>query len=378
MLSVIVPVYNTSEFLPRCLDSILGQSYTDIEIICVDDGSTDESSRVLSEYAERDNRIRVITKDNEGLVRARKTGIENVYGEYCTYVDSDDWIESNMYFEMMEVADTYKPDVVTSGIVRNYGDQRIVFENENTISGLYRDEALVDLKCNLVDVEHFYRKNIAVNIINKIIKTSLLRKYQLMVPDEISDGEDIVVSYPCILDASSVYVTGKNYYHYVMRTGSITKQLDASDSYRTKVFLDYVDKIFRDKEEAIPTAMRQAEIIKLQERMIKDPLGTFYYKTGVLYPYGQITENAKCIIYGAGSLGEALMSFLRNVPEIEVVGWSDIHPNPSRGIFGPNEIQKREYDFILVGVLLYDVMNDIRANLKELGVPEDKIRYINI
>ena len=84
MLSVIIPVYNTSEFLPRCLDSILGQSYTDIEIICVDDGSTDESSRVLSEYAARDNRIRVITKDNEGIVRARKTGIENVYGEYCT------------------------------------------------------------------------------------------------------------------------------------------------------------------------------------------------------------------------------------------------------------------------------------------------------
>ena len=77
-----------------------------------------------------------------------------------------------------------------------------------------------------------------------------------MVPDEISDGDDIVVSYPCILDASSVYVTGKDYYHYVMRTGSITKQLDASDSCRTKVFLDYVDKIFRDKEEAIPTAMR--------------------------------------------------------------------------------------------------------------------------
>ena len=99
-------------------------------------------------------------------------------------------------------------------------------------------------------------KNIAVILINKIIKTSLFRKHQLMVPDEISDGDDIVVSYPCILDARSVYVTGKNYYHYVMRTGSITKQLDASDSCRTKVFLDYVDKIFRDKEEAIPTAMR--------------------------------------------------------------------------------------------------------------------------
>ena len=90
LLSVIIPVYNTEKYLPRCLDSVINQTLREIEILCVDDGSTDSSPSVLQDYARRDPRIRVIRKENGGLVSARKAGIQEAKGTYIGYVDSDD------------------------------------------------------------------------------------------------------------------------------------------------------------------------------------------------------------------------------------------------------------------------------------------------
>lgn len=93
VVSVIIPVYNTEAYLPRCLDSLLAQTYTDFEIICVDDGSTDNSGRICDEYARKDSRIRVVHIPNGGVSNARNTGLELARGEYILFVDSDDWVE---------------------------------------------------------------------------------------------------------------------------------------------------------------------------------------------------------------------------------------------------------------------------------------------
>ena len=93
MVSVIVPVYNISGYLERCLQSILSQTYVDLEIILVDDGSEDSSGQICDQYAEIDNRIRVIHKKNGGLVSARKAGVSAASGDYVVWVDGDDWIE---------------------------------------------------------------------------------------------------------------------------------------------------------------------------------------------------------------------------------------------------------------------------------------------
>ena len=103
-VSVIVPVYNTERYLAKCLDSIIAQTMRDIEIICVDDGSTDSSLEILTAYAGKDARIRVIHKENGGLVSARKAGIKAARGTYIGYVDSDDWIEPRMYERLYECA----------------------------------------------------------------------------------------------------------------------------------------------------------------------------------------------------------------------------------------------------------------------------------
>ena len=96
IISVIVPIYNVEQYLPKCIDSIMSQSFTNIEILLVDDGSPDNCGRICDDYALRDSRVRVFHKTNGGVSSARNYGIEKAMGKYLTFIDSDDWIESDM------------------------------------------------------------------------------------------------------------------------------------------------------------------------------------------------------------------------------------------------------------------------------------------
>ena len=118
-LSVIVPVYNAEAYLDVCIRSILGQTYADLELILVDDGSPDRSGTMCDAWAKQDNRIRVIHKDNGGVCSARNAGLDAAKGEYIAFVDSDDWIEPNMYETMMEKVHVYGCDVVLCDCVKD-------------------------------------------------------------------------------------------------------------------------------------------------------------------------------------------------------------------------------------------------------------------
>lgn len=111
LCSVIVPVYNVEKYLPRCLDSLIGQTLRNIEIICIDDGSTDNSGKILDEYASRDNRIKVVHQENQGLACARNRGLELVTTEWFTFVDSDDYVALNMLETMLQAVFKEKADI---------------------------------------------------------------------------------------------------------------------------------------------------------------------------------------------------------------------------------------------------------------------------
>ena len=121
-VSVVVPVYNTKKYLSECLQSITSQTYKNLEIIVVDDGSTDGSDKICDYFSSKDRRIKVIHKKNEGVVVARKTGYEMATGEYLATVDSDDWIEPTMYQDMVEEILKENVDFVSVGYCREYAD----------------------------------------------------------------------------------------------------------------------------------------------------------------------------------------------------------------------------------------------------------------
>ena len=118
-ISVIVPIYNVEKYLDRCLKSIINQTYKNLEIILIDDGSPDNCGTICDEYAKKDNRIKVVHKDNGGLVKARNTGLDIATGEYISFIDPDDWIELNMYEEMIKIADETNTDIVRCGYYRD-------------------------------------------------------------------------------------------------------------------------------------------------------------------------------------------------------------------------------------------------------------------
>lgn len=164
-ISVIIPIYNTAEFLPRCLDSVLGNTYWNIEVICVNDGSTDSSASVVEEFADKDTRIIALNQQNAGVSAARNTGLEIATGDYISFVDSDDWVHPQ-YFEILAgLAAEYNADCV-------FCDARAIDHREMLLEQTIAKElvTVVETDLNGAMEDHFRR----TRIWGRIYKTSLL------------------------------------------------------------------------------------------------------------------------------------------------------------------------------------------------------------
>ena len=149
-ISVVVPVYNAERFLHKCVDSILSQSFSDLELILVDDGSPDNSGAICDDYARQDSRVKVIHQRNSGVSVARNRGIQEASGDYIGFVDSDDWIDSEMYAVLYQTAKKEHTDIVMCDSMTVYDDGRKV---QDTISSLSENSHLckVDLYPELIE-----------------------------------------------------------------------------------------------------------------------------------------------------------------------------------------------------------------------------------
>ena len=187
IFSIIIPIYNVAKYLPKCLDSVLGQSFTDFEVICVNDGSTDDSLSVLEQYAARDARIKVISQANGGLSAARNTGINNAHGKYILFLDSDDWIESNT---LQVLDDHLAGEDLLCFNGRKFVEEKNCFEpadnlkTETNISGwdYYCHHALESRRFAFVCVVlRCYRREYLINN-NLLFKTGIFHEDNLFTP----------------------------------------------------------------------------------------------------------------------------------------------------------------------------------------------------
>lgn len=205
LFSIIVPIFNQEKYLDECVKSILNQSYTDIEIILVNDGSTDHSLALCQKYAASDSRVKIVNKKNGGLISARKAGLANASGRYIGFVDSDDMIGSHMYEKIAEIINCYNTDIVVVGNTFWYEDYKK--ERFETIpSGFYDKGMLIqsiypDMLCN----HNRMTRRIAPAIWAKVIRKDIIEKALMNLDEAIRDGEDAAISYPCFLYADNVY-----------------------------------------------------------------------------------------------------------------------------------------------------------------------------
>lgn len=212
-ISVIIPVYNVENYLKRCLDSIIGQTLKDIEIICINDGSTDSSLQILQEYAKNDSRIKIINQENKGLSVTRNNGIEIAQGEFIGFVDSDDYISDNFFEELYKSAIKNNADIAVSGIKRvssRYNVDMLVFKTEKTAEN-FKDKIVL---CNVPDYCHVW---------NKIYKAPLLKDTQIrFVPDRLY--EDIPFTPQILFAAKKIVTVPETYYYYWRGSSSIIKK----------------------------------------------------------------------------------------------------------------------------------------------------------
>ncbi len=214
-VSIIVPVYNIEKYLAKCLDSLINQTLEDIEIICVNDGSTDNSAEILNEYAQKDCRIKIINQDNAGLSAARNTGINAANGEYIGYVDSDDWIDLNFYEKLYNAAKDTDADIVVAGIKRVGGEhykEKVFLKFEEPATTENTDEKF--RLCDIPDKSYVW---------NKIYKLSEIKKHNLYFRVGVN-YEDIIYAPKIIHTLKRLTTVPDTYYYYLKRRGSIVAQ----------------------------------------------------------------------------------------------------------------------------------------------------------
>jgi glycosyltransferase involved in cell wall biosynthesis/predicted HAD superfamily hydrolase len=234
-VSVIIPVYNTAPYLRRCLDSVIGQTLRDIEIICVNDGSTDESGEILRKYAARDERIRRIdSNENKGASIARNTGVDAAQGEYLGFVDSDDWVDLDFYEKLYIKALESEADIVKGNMIYFDYDGTATIKNIN-----YK------IKCN--------RMSFQWQFTTAIYRRAYITAHMICFPNSIYVGEDADFLVKSVYYSNKIEIIDYTYYNYMRNISSVDSRILSTEKvtsliHARLIILDFINSIKIDRD----------------------------------------------------------------------------------------------------------------------------------
>lgn len=209
LVSVIIPIYNVEHYLERCLESICRQTYRQLEVLLINDGSTDGSGRIASKYASRDGRFTLYNKENGGLSSARNYGIERAAGEYITFVDSDDYVGENYVEHMWNIMENGKADVVVVVSQKFWGNAARVKETDQKLKSFNGIEAIADM---------WYQKHIDNSACGKLYRMELFQEIRYPTGRLY---EDLGTTYKLLYQAKRVIWSASRLYYYFQREESI-------------------------------------------------------------------------------------------------------------------------------------------------------------
>lgn len=378
-ISIIVPVYNTESYLPECLDSIERQTYENIEVILVDDGSTDSSGRICDQYAEKDARFQVIHTENRGLVSARKTGLACAKGDYIGFVDSDDWIEKTMYESLSGLLQDTQADMVCCGAMAVLSDKQRKCYN-CVKEGVYFSKNLPYLYSTMIFDEAENGPGIFQSICSKLFKKDLLKRCLIPVDNEITYGEDAAVVYSCCLNAKTIIVINEAYYYYRQNSLSICGKKDIEIFKKVNLFYEYMNEMLYKypAEWGLKQQLKCYMLYFIRIGIEKN----FYWRCKNRYQlsYKQLLDSKRIVLYGAGNVGTSYYEQLKEQDIWEIVLWVDrkcAGMLKNGCVISPvASLIEKEYDKVLIAVREEKMALDIRKQLFLLGVEDEKIVWI--
>ncbi len=365
-VSVIIPVYNSEKTLKRCVDSVLAQTLSDVEIILVDDGSTDQSGQICDDLAGDFRHVKVVHKENGGLVSARKAGVRAATGDYVGYVDSDDWVSPDMYERLYQLASEYDADMVSSGYV--YEGGYTSYETDTVKDGVYagakKKELLEQCIFNMDEQDLGIRGSLCC----KLFRRSILSEVQMQIPESISYSEDKLCVLTFLLNCKSVYVTKECYYHYLMNASSMTVKPNKDYLIKVNEVYKYLCSLY-DHPDFTENMRHQAElyVTQLLIKGINSRMGFSVPNLMWIDTYWQydVPEGSRVLLCGSGALRDTYERQIQNTGRLRLSG----------EIEEPADASGYEYDFVVITYKYEPKAQEVRRMLEDAGVSGDKILW---
>lgn len=382
LLSVIVPVYNAEQYIKECVKSILKQTYMEIEIILVDDGSSDQSGSICDLLREENGCIKVLHIEHGGITKARLAGLRVSVAERVTFVDADDWINENAYRDLILDNDC---DVIITGICRYVDQDNQIMQVPYLKAGIYDKESIInEIAPVMLWVPRLENWAVDPSLCTKVFKKNILLE-QLEKASEVDSnyGEDSMVIFPLILQANRIQISKRIYYYHRQRNlGELSPYIrdDEFFSRLSKVY-EYLKKEF--KRMPYWSIMKsQLDCFYINSTNLKrDCYDYATLKFAAYFPIDKISQNSNIVLYGAGNLGKLYwkQNILYHFCNIKL--WVDKNyeklQDGNDRIQKPEMIKNIEFDYILIAVDDYYTAKEIVIYLKGLGIEKEKIVWQN-
>lgn len=250
-ISIIVPAYNVEKYIAQCLQSLVNQTYKNLEIIVVNDGSKDKTGEIIEKFAEEDNRIRYVNQENKGVAEARNVALQKVNSEFVMFVDSDDWLDLETCETVLNEATSENADMIMFGYVREYAEnslpkamfdeEKVIFEGEEVKDKLHR-RIFGPINEELKNPE---KLNVNTTIWGKLYKTSLVKNVKFVSLQELGLCEDGYFNISVFKNVKKAVFIKKYFYHYrkVINGGSLTQNKDSNIFEKEKRFYNKLNEI---------------------------------------------------------------------------------------------------------------------------------------
>ncbi|MBR3602626.1 MAG: glycosyltransferase [Lachnospiraceae bacterium] len=246
LVSVVIPMYNVEKYLRECLNSVLSQTISNIEIICVDDGSSDKSVDICKEYIKKDNRVKLLTQKNSGPSKARNRGIEEATGKWISFVDADDWLENNMLERLISVSED--SDIVISNYYINMSNskEKVNIKLDENKQIWDKERINIELRKFLCKGIKEYNPYLAIGAPwARIYKLSLIKEHNIIFPLNVRRTEDGIFNMHMFENAKKIIYLNEPLYHYRLLTDSLSHKMSSDIIKYTEADVEEVKKFAR-------------------------------------------------------------------------------------------------------------------------------------
>ena len=379
-VSVIVPVYNAGTLLVKCIDSILKQTHRCIQLILIDDGSTDHSLEICEYFAKKDNRIEVYHIANSGSVAARKYGLRFVQGEYIAFVDADDYLAPDRILSLLSVITKSNADFVHAGHMEETDrNKNVVCDFSEVVVELDSVEKRIRFlqKYVLDGAEGNY---ISYSIWSKLFKSNFIKKCFENLEDEQQYGEDLLCLFRCILESKRIVLSKNTMYHYVVRSNSLS-HLRYEEYMAQEIKLWHCILKLLGEYQCLETTKdtiygfikrRMLSVLTTDIRKVC-PIQRYYYKD-----IDKIMGK-DVILYGAGNVGQDYYVQISKYDNCNIVAWIDANSAEYHFRYtivrDVKSILSLQFDMIIVAVLNEKARTEIINSLVGMGVSREKIDW---